>query len=77
MFSLKFWLNLAMNPHESIWIEATLIKETPKALKIIFDGKEIWLSKAWILRIKRSKIGHWKPNETISIKISPYRWAKI
>ena len=69
MFNLKSWLNRATNPQEYIWVEAILIKETPKAILIEFDGKQIWLPKAWILRIKR------KP-DVIRIKISQYHWTK-
>jgi len=78
MFNLKHWLNLATNPQEYIWIEAILIKETPKAILIMFDSQKIWLPQAWILRIKRSKHRHCEPRrgEAISIKISQYHWAK-
>ncbi|MCK4829974.1 hypothetical protein KA005_80385 [bacterium] len=71
MFNLKHWLNLAANPQEYTWIEAALIKETPKAIKILFDGKEIWLPKAWILRIKRNQ-----HSRIIGIKIFLWHWAK-
>ena len=82
MFNLKSWLNLATNPQEYIWIEAALIRETPKAILIEFDGKQIWLSKAWIVRIKPKNvvaqfIGQKIPSSTpISIKISQIHWAK-
>ncbi|MBU3933780.1 MAG: hypothetical protein KKH11_03865, partial [Candidatus Omnitrophica bacterium] len=55
MFNLKYWLNLATDPQTHIWIEVTLVKETRKALLIEFDGRKIWLPKAWILSIKRNK----------------------
>ena len=55
MFNLKSWLNLATNPQDYIWVDATLIKETPNAILIEFDGKEIWLPKAWIKVIARSE----------------------
>ena len=76
MFNPKHLINWAINPQPRVWIKATIIKETPKAIKILFGGKEIWLPKVWILRIKRSKIGHCEANEKISIKIPLYRWAK-
>ena len=69
MFNLKSWLNLAINPQDYIWIDAILLKETPKAIQILFDDKRIWLPKAWIVQIKRNK-------EAISIKIFQYYWAK-
>ena len=80
MFNLKHWLNLATNPQEYIWVEVLLIKETPKALLIEFDDKEIWLPKTRILSIKHHKARphHREPRrgEAISIKISQYHWAK-
>jgi len=72
MFGLKFWLNLATKPQEYIWINATFIRETPKAILIEFDDKQIWFPKAWIMRIKRNK-----GNFSLKIQISLYYWAKI
>lgn len=71
MFNLKYWLNLATNPQEYIWIEAILVKETHRALLIEFDDKQIWLPKAWIVRIKRDK-----GNSSLRIKISAFHWGK-
>ncbi|MCQ9207987.1 MAG: hypothetical protein NG712_01215 [Omnitrophica bacterium] len=71
MFNLKYWLNLAIRPQAYIWIEATLIKETPKAILIMFDDKKIWLSKTRILRIKRKQRKH-----IVSIKISLWHWTE-
>jgi len=80
MFNLKHWLNLAANPQDYLWIEAILIKETKKAILIEFDGRKIWLPKAWILRIKRNNLRHYEPRRgeaiSIKIKISQYHWAK-
>ena len=68
MFNLlKFVLYL----QTYIWVDVFLIKETPKAILVVFDGKEIWLPKAWVIRVKRSKA-----SRAISIKISEYNWAK-
>ena len=69
MFNLKYWLNLATKNQDYIWIEAILIKETPKAILIKFDDKQIWLPKVWVVRIKR------KP-DVIKIKIPQYHWTK-
>jgi len=69
MFNLKSWLNFVLNPRGYVWIDALLIKETPKAILIEFDGKQAWLPKAWILQIKRNR-------RAISIKISQFHWAK-
>ena len=79
MFNLKHWLNLATNPQDYIWIEAVLIKETPKAILIEFDGKKTWLPKAWIKVIARSKATKQSLKEQIpqpiSIRISQYHWG--
>ena len=71
MFNLKHWLNLATNPQDYLWIEALLIKETPKAILIEFDGKQTWLPKAWIVKVGRNEA-----HNVIKIYISQYFWAK-
>ena len=52
-----------------------LIKETQKAILIEFDGKKIWLPKAWIVKINRKRHCEEQSDETIPIKISEYHWA--
>jgi len=64
-------LSALIFPKTYIWIDVTLIHETPKAILIAFDSRHIWLPKAWILRIRRCRHTH-----AISIKISEYHWAK-
>jgi len=54
-----------------MWVEVLLIKETRKAILIMFDDKEVWLPKAWIVRIKACK-----HSKTLKIKISEYHWTK-
>ena len=71
MFNPKRLIDFASNPQEHIWITATLIKESPKAIKILFDGKEIWLPKAWILHIKRNR-----HSRSVSINITLSYWKK-
>jgi len=71
MFNPKHLINWAANPQKYVWIEARLLKQTPGALKILFDGKKIWLPKAWIAQIKRDKA-----HNMIKIYISQYCWAK-
>ena len=82
MFSLKYLLNPPYGFHEYIWLDVLFIKETPKAILIMFDDRKIWLPKVWIVGIKRSK-DRFHPSlrgaegaEAISIKISQYNWAK-
>ena len=70
MFNLKYWLNLATNPQDYIWVDVILIKETPKAILVEFDGKQKWLPKAWIIRIKQNQV-----NSSLRIKISLYHWG--
>lgn len=71
-----FWFN----PHAYLWVDVILIKETPKAILIMFDGRKEWLPKAWIVKIKRSrnKSRHCEARsaKAISIKVSEYHWAK-
>jgi len=71
MISSRWLLNLAIGFHTYIWVDVLLIKETSKAVLIIFDGREIWLPKKWIVRIKRNR-----DTSAIRIKISEYHWAK-
>jgi len=63
-----------LNPKVYLWIDVILIKETPKAILIEFDGKKTWLPKAWVVKIKSNR--HCERSEAISIKISEYHWAK-
>jgi len=74
IISSRWLLNLAVGFYTYIWVDVFLLKETPKAILIMFDGRRIWLPKAWIVRIKRNR--HCEQSEAISIKISEYHWAK-
>ena len=82
MFSPRSLLNFAIGFHARIWVDVFLLKETPKAILIIFDNRKIWLPKAWITKIKRNRhcesldFARDKLREAISIKISEYRWVK-
>lgn len=71
MFSPRFLLNLAIGFYTYMWIDVILVKETTKAILIMFDNRKIWLPKAWIVRMKRNK-----GNNAVQIKISEYHWAK-
>ena len=64
-------LNLAVRSHTYIWVDVFLIKETPKAILIMFDDRKIWLPKTWIKKIKHSR--HCK---VISIRILEHCWTK-
>jgi len=89
VFALKRLLSFLFNPDTYIWVDVLLIKETPKAILIEFDGRKGWLPKAWILAVKRNKDNLsyrgqpssslrarlWR-GEAIFIKISEYNWAK-
>ena len=59
-----------LNPKTYIWIDALLTRETKKAVLIEFDGRKIWLPKAWIVRIKC-----YRTNNTAKIKISERYWT--
>ena len=70
---IPLWRMIRSIYHEEsyIWVDAILIKETQKAILIMFDNKKEWLPKAWILEFKQIR-----SSTKIKIKISQYRWAK-
>jgi len=79
MFSLRNLLNCPYGFYEYIWVDVILIRETQKALLIEFDGRQAWLPKAWIVKIKsplpageRDRVR----GKVVSIKISLYHWSK-
>ncbi len=71
MFNIFSALNTPIGFYDYIWIDVVLLKETPKAILIMFDEQKNWLPKAWIAKIKRSRT-----NNAIKIKISEYYWSK-
>ena len=73
MFSLK-WLIFGppIGYYNYLTIDAILIKETPKAILIIFGEQKAWIPKTWILSIKCSTC----PASLIQIRISEYHWTK-
>jgi len=71
MISSRWLLNLAVGFHTYIWVDVFLIKETPKAILVLFNGRRVWLPKIWILRIKRIK-----NSDMIKIKISEDNWTR-
>ncbi len=70
---IPIWKMIRSIYHEEayIWIDVLLIKETEKAILIMFNGKKEWLPKAWI-----SEFRYIKNAPKIKVKISQYRWAK-
>ncbi len=58
-----------------IWIDVLLIKETKKAILVMFDGRKTWIPKPWIIDIRHRSLRGCKAPEAISIKISEYHWA--
>ena len=64
-------LNTPEGYHDYIWIDVTLIKETPEAILIEFEGQQEWLPKAWVKRYCQ-----YGRSKRISIKISIYSWSK-
>ena len=86
MISSRSLLNLAVGSYIYIWIDAFLLKETPKAILIMFDGRRTWLPKAWIVKIKLNETKRPRTQcprkcralraRAISIKISEYHWTK-
>ena len=81
MISPWILIHQILYPATYILIDVTYVRETPKAILIIFDGKKAWLPKAWIIRIKRKKgcrviASPPKAGEAISVEISEYHWDK-
>ena len=80
---IRMWslARFVLEPRTYLYVDVDLVRETPEAILIIFDGRKAWIPKAWICRSKRKK-GHRviaspaKRGEAISIKISEYHWAK-
>ena len=76
-FNLKSLLSRPYGFYDYIWIDCTLVKETQKAILIMFDGRRIWIPRAWISVIASSrKTPTWQLQKPISIKISLYNWSK-
>ncbi len=81
MISMRNLIKFVLEDRSYLWIDVILVKETPKAILIMFDGRKTWIPKAWLCCIKRNKVHHViaspaKRGEVISIKIPDYRWAK-
>ena len=81
MISMRNLIRFDLENTSYLWIDVVLIKETRKAILIIFDGRKAWIPKAWLRRIKRNKgrcviASPPKVGEAISIKISNYHWAE-
>ena len=70
-FSFRYLLNPPIGLHEYIWMDVTLIKDTKKAILVMFDNRREWLPKAWIWGVKQNK-----NKNIVKIKISRYHWAK-
>ena len=72
MFGMMHLIKSAIYHKTYLWINVLLIKKTPKAILIEFDGVKAWLPKVWIVRIKRNHNNprHCERSETIFIKIS-------
>jgi len=68
---MDFRLRTLLYPKTYFWIDVLLIKETQKAILIEFDGRKIWLPKAWIIKITKDQHAN-----AAKIKISEYLWAQ-
>lgn len=70
MIRIKALIRLVLEPNRYIWMDVVLVKETTRAILIIFDGRKVWIPKAWIAHLKRTG------ERSIKIKIASYCWAK-
>lgn len=67
----KIFLISLLSPKSYIWVDVVIIKNTQKAILVMFDGRKIWLPKAWIIKITKDQHAN-----TAKIKISEYLWAQ-
>ena len=69
MIRIRSLIRFVLERRTYLWIDVVSVKETPKAILIIFDSQKTWIPKAWIAQIKRNG------GSSIKIKISDYHWA--
>lgn len=70
-FSFRYLLNPPIGLYDYIWMDVSPIKETKKAILVMFGNRQEWFPKAWIWGIKQNKA-----KTTVKIKISRYHWTK-
>ena len=80
---IPLWRMIRSIYHEEsyIWVDVSIIAETPKAVLISHNNRTVWLPKAWImetstlspLRGERDRV---RGNETSAIRISEYHWVR-
>ena len=70
MIRMRSLIRFVLDPRTYLWVDVDLVRETPKAILIVFDGRKTWISKTWIMRIKQ------REGRSIKIKISDHHWAK-
>ena len=78
MFTIRSLLFPPTGFHTYIWIDVVLLKETSRAILIMFDGQKQWLPKTWIVKMRQTppSLRGSEGTEAISIKISEYYWTK-
>lgn len=54
---IRMWslIKFALEPRTYLWVDVVFIRETPKAILIIFNGRKAWIPKAWIARTKQGE----------------------
>ena len=80
MVRIRSLIRFVLERRTYLWVDVIFVRETPKAILIIFDGRKAWIPKAWLARLKRNKdrrviASPTKRGEAISIKISDYEWS--
>lgn len=70
MIRMRRLMRFMLEPRAYLWVDVVIVRETPKAILIIFDSREAWIPKAWIVRVKRGR------NKCIKIKILEYNWDR-
>ena len=80
---IRMWslIKFELEPKTYLWVNVIFVRETPKAILIVFDCRKAWIPKTWICHIKRKNdyrviASPPKTGIAISIKISDYHLAK-
>lgn len=63
------WIRDMCEEESYVWVDLTFIADTPKAILIMLNSQTAWISKGWIIEIKKSDYIN------IKVKIFEYHWA--
>lgn len=86
MIRIRALIRRILLPTRYLSISVILVRETPRAILIVFDGQKAWIPKSWLRRIKHNKglyiigsdllaIDSLAVGQKISIQLSEYHWV--